>query len=127
MERTARCACGSLSITAIGEPTKVSACHCEACQRRTGSAFSVAVFYERDKAMPAGQSHVHSRLGDSGLPVDFHFCPHCGSSVFWYPAFRPRLIGIAIGCFGSAAPAGPSQSVYEQHRYDWVTIDLAER
>jgi hypothetical protein len=46
--RTAACHCGRLSLTCEGEPKKVSMCHCLDCQRRTGSAFSVAAFYERE-------------------------------------------------------------------------------
>jgi hypothetical protein len=124
-ERTARCACGALAITVAGDPVKISACHCRACQRRTGSAFSVAVFYERGDETVTGPSRVYRRPGDSGQQVEFHFCPTCGSSLFWYPEFRPNLVGIAIGCFGADCPGAPTQAVYEQDRHDWVAITLA--
>lgn len=121
--RTASCSCGALSIRAVGAPRKISACHCPACQRRTGSAFGVAVFYERDQTTPAGHSSRYTRTGDSGATLEFHFCPACGSSVYWYPAFRPGLVAIALGCFGGPdAIGGPGQSVYETHRHPWVTI-----
>lgn len=120
--RTASCSCGELSIAVTGAPRRVSACHCLACQKRTGSAFGVAVFFTEDQARTAGASQTYSRLGDSGLPLEFHFCPSCGSTVFWRPAFRPGLIAVAYGCFGEDAPAGPTQAVYEDHRHAWVTI-----
>ena len=121
-ERTARCSCGALSIRASGEPGKISACHCPSCQRRTGSAFGVAVFYPHERTTPSGPSSVFVRTGDSGSPLEFHFCPQCGSTVFWYPAFRPGLVAIAHGGFDDPLP-GPSQAVYEDHRRPWVTID----
>jgi len=123
IERTATCACRSLSITARGEPIKVSACHCLACRRRTGSAFSVAVFYQEDQTTPAGPASQFTRLGDSGQPVEFHFCPACGTSLFWRPAFRPGWVGVAIGCFADPT-LRPTQAVYEQDRLDWVTIAI---
>ena len=121
-DRTAHCACGALSIRATGEPRKVSACHCHACQRRTGSAFGVAVFYERERTSPDGPASRYVRTGDSGSGIEFHFCPGCGSTVFWYPAFRPGLVAIAHGCFPPGTVAGPSQTVYEEGRQGWVTI-----
>ena len=124
-DRTASCVCGSLSIVASGEPRKVSACHCLSCQKRTGSAFGVAVFYDEAQVTPAGPAQTYSRVGDSGSPLEFQFCPTCGSTVFWRPAFRPGLVAVAFGCFGKDAPAGPSQAVYEDHRRGWVTIDTA--
>ena len=122
-QRTATCACRALSITAQGEPVKVSACHCRSCQRRTGSAFSVAVFFPKDQATQVGPSHSYVRQGDSGQSVEFHFCPTCGSTVFWYPAFRSQWVGIAIGCFEDDG-LRPTQAVYEQDRRPWVAIDI---
>ncbi len=124
LEHIAACSCCALAITARGEPLKVSACHCRACRRRKGSAFSVAVFYERGQTTPSGPSRVYSRLGDSGLPVAFQFCPACGVSVFWYPAFRPDRVAIALGCFADPPPPGPTQAVYEQDRLGRVSLDL---
>ena len=121
-KRIATCACASLSITVTGEPLKVSACHCLSCQRRTGSAFGVAVFYAEEQVRPTGPAQTYSRLGDSGSSIEFQFCPTCGSTVFWRPAFRPGRVAVAFGCFGEDAPAGPSQAVYEDHRHGWVTI-----
>ena len=123
VERVARCACGGLSVITLGEPVKISACHCLACQKRTGSAFSVAVFFGRDQAQASGPAERYVRLGDSGQPVEFHFCPTCGSTVFWYPAFRSQWIGVAIGCFDDKS-LRPTQAVYEQDRLPWVTIAL---
>ncbi|THD58647.1 GFA family protein [Phenylobacterium sp.] len=125
--RTARCVCGALSVTAEGEPLKVSACHCHACQRRTGSAFSVAVFYDRDRVTMTGPSQTFTRPGDSGQTVAFHFCPTCGTSILWYPQFRPQWVGVAIGCFADDSPGAPTQAVYEQFRHDWVTLAIQPR
>lgn len=122
--RTAACACGALTVTARGEPLKISACHCLACQRRTGSAFSAAVFYDRDRVSLNGASKTFTRRGDSGQNVEFHFCPDCGSNILWYPEFRPRYAGVAIGCFADDAPGGPTQAVYEQFRHPWVSLTI---
>jgi len=125
IERTASCSCKSLSIRATGEPNKISACHCAACQKRTGSAFGVAAFYDAERTSVAGVAQTFVRRGDSGLNVEFHFCPTCGSTLFWYPAVRPGRVGIAIGCFDDKS-LRPTQAVYEHDRLTWVSISLPE-
>ncbi|HLZ74475.1 GFA family protein [Phenylobacterium sp.] len=125
-QRTASCSCGALSIATEGEPIKVSACHCVSCQKRTGSAFSVAVFFDEAQTTPAGTASQYVRLGDSGQPVEFNFCPTCASTVFWRPAFRPGWIGVAIGCFDDRG-LRPTQAVYEHERLDWAAISIEGR
>jgi hypothetical protein len=52
MERTAECHCGSLRAIASGNPEHVDLCHCEACQRRTGTAFHLGAAYLKDRVRP---------------------------------------------------------------------------
>ena len=124
MTRVASCSCGKLSITSNGDPTKISACHCRECQRRTGSAFGVAVFFEREKVAASGTANSYTRSGDSGRSIEFRFCPACGSTVFWMPEFHEDLVAIALGCFDEPSSLVPTQSVYEASRLDWVRFDL---
>jgi hypothetical protein len=124
MARLARCSCGELSATAGGPPLKVSVCHCKSCQRRTGSAFGVAVFFRLEDVVRTGRSETYVRVGDSGKELTFHFCPSCGSTVFWTPEFRPGLIAIALGCFEEASDLIPSQSVYDEAAHGWVALTV---
>lgn len=123
--RTACCSCGQLRIGCEGAPEKISACYCHECQRRTGSAFGVAVFYLQSATMVAGSSSTFTRIGDSGMPVRLHFCPACGSTVFWYPDRKPGQVAVAIGCFADQSFPGPVQAAYPERRSPWVRIDLS--
>jgi hypothetical protein len=40
--RFASCRCGQLTAQVVGDPVRVSICHCLACQRRTGMAEPLA-------------------------------------------------------------------------------------
>lgn len=120
--RTAQCSCGQLQVRCRDEPESVSACHCFECQRRTGSAFGVAVFFPRDAVSIRGQSTVFERIGDSGLPLHHHFCLNCGSTVFWYPARKPNSIAVALGSFADPSFPPPQKSVYEAGRHGWVRL-----
>src|SRR3569623_573240 len=122
--KTAHCSCGELRIDCEGDPLKVSACHCLECQRRTGSAFGVGVFYDRTKVAIHGMSTVYTRGGDGGLSVSHHFCLRCGSTVFWYPEKRPHLVAVAIGCFADTAFPGPTLAVYLGTRQPGVYLQI---
>lgn len=124
-ERLASCACGHLAVHCEGEPRKVSMCHCTDCQRRTGSLFSVAAFYDRDAVtLVRGMTQSFTRHGVSGKRVAFHFCPDCGSSVFWEPERMPYLIGVAAGAFADPSFPMPEQSVFTSGKHHW--LDLPE-
>ncbi|MBN9499315.1 MAG: GFA family protein [Alphaproteobacteria bacterium] len=120
MARMAKCVCGGLVVTCTGEPKKVSLCHCQACQRRTGSSYGVAAFFDREDVRAEGPSKSYSRPSDKGFPVDFHFCPNCGSTVYWEPQRMPNLIAVGIGAFADPSFPAPTQAVYTQYRHPWV-------
>jgi hypothetical protein len=96
MTRIAHCCCGSLSAEATGEPSLVCVCHCTECQRRTGSAFGVSTYFPKDQVRTEGPSKVYARGSDSGRKVELHFCPDCGTSVFWYTEFFLHDVGTLL-------------------------------
>jgi len=111
MTRITHCCCGSLRVEATGEPAFVAACHCTECQRRTGSPFSVSTYFPKEQVGAEGPSKVYERGSDSGRKIEFHFCPDCGSTVFWSAEVLPDLIGIAFGAFADPSMPWPTLSV----------------
>ncbi len=120
--RTANCACGQLVARTTAEPVKVSLCHCLACQRRTGSTYGIAAFFPRDAVELGGEARAFTRPSDSGHPVTFHFCPYCGSTVYWEPQRLAGMIAVAVGAFADPAFPAPTQAVNAGHRHGWVTV-----
>ena len=111
--RKASCSCGKLSVTCEGEPVRISICHCNACQKRTGSVFGTQARFPREQVTIEGQSTRYTRLGDSGKPITFHFCPDCGATVYWELANAPGLIAVPVGAFADPNFPPPRHSVYE--------------
>jgi len=97
-------------------------CHCDDCQRRTGSVFSIAAFFPREAVTVQGGSKTFTRASLSGSAIDFHFCPDCGSTVWWEPARMPHLVGIGVGAFADAAFPAPEQSVWTRDKHRWLTL-----
>ena len=123
--KQAQCSCGGLRVLCEGAPVSVSICHCDACRRRTGSAFGIAAFYPRDAVRVEGAARAFTRDSDSGHAVTFHFCPDCGSTIWWEPSRKPGMIGVGIGAFADPDYPMPDQSVSDARRYAWVQFPEA--
>jgi hypothetical protein len=122
-ERTASCCCGQLTVITMGEPVRVSVCHCVACQQRTGSVFAAQARFARDSVEIRGESSQYVRIGDEGSRVTFSFCPTCGSTVHYsVEGFDVTTIAIPVGAFADPTFPGPAVSVYEERMHPWVIL-----
>lgn len=121
MKHTAECQCGGLSISSTQDPDFVIACNCRACQRRTGSAFGVGAYFRKDHISIKGQSKSRERLADSGRKIVNHFCPECGSTIFWSLEMRPDHYGVAAGNLKSPLPE-PDRAIWTSQKCDWVSF-----
>jgi hypothetical protein len=124
MIRTATCACGSATIRVSGQIQQHNVCHCTNCKRRTGSAFGVSTYFLRgDVVEKSGETNVY---GFHHVARDHdqerHFCPRCGTTLFWYMSNRPTLIGIAGGCFDDGALGEPTWSANHKQKLPWVSV-----
>jgi hypothetical protein len=81
--RTASCRCGQLRAAVTGEPVRVSVCHCLNCKKRSGSAFAVQARWPKEQVTIEGRSNTFVKVADSGNRATFHFCPDCGSDVYY--------------------------------------------
>lgn len=122
MERIAQCVCGSLRAITTGDPALTYVCHCNECQRRTGSVMHAGASFLKAQVRVKGVAKVFTRLGNSGGTLRFHFCPECGSTVVWDADKFPDRIGVAIGCFADRDFPPPTLSVWEEGMHDWVGL-----
>lgn len=120
--RIASCSCGRLTATASGEPTRVSICHCLACQRRTGSVLAAQARFPTDRVQVAGTSSEYVRVGDEGSHCTYHFCPHCGATVYYSIEEQPGLVAIPVGAFAEPGFPAPTVSVYEARMHSWIGL-----
>ena len=121
----ASCQCGQLCVSVPGPTKAVVACHCIACQRRTGSPFGVAAYYPEADVKVAGDVHRFDRPTALDGVFENYFCPQCGTNVYFRGTKNPGMTGVAIGCFIDDHEMAPIRSVWEQSRHTWVTIPTA--
>jgi hypothetical protein len=124
--RAAACSCGQLRLEAEGDPIRISICHCLACQRRTGSVFSMQARYTADHVNVVGRSSDYVRVSDEGDEErTFHFCPDCGATVFFTGSNAPGVIAVPVGAFADPSFPPPTVSVWEARRHSWVAVPAA--
>ncbi|NUQ18458.1 MAG: GFA family protein [Sphingomonas sp.] len=126
-DRTASCRCGQLRVTVTGEPVRVSVCHCLNCKKRSGSAFAVQARWPSAQVQIDGASNTFVKVADSGNRATFHFCPDCGSDVYYeidgkFDHKFNDLIAIPLGTFDNPSFATPAYSVWESRKHDWLEI-----
>ena len=127
MERTAQCLCGSLRAIASGEPQFNNICHCRSCQRRTGSVVHAGAYFLKEHVRCEGVSKTYIHRSESGRGVHLHFCPECGTTVYFFAERAPSLCGIAVGCFADPDFPAPSFSVWEESLHPWLPIPASIR
>jgi hypothetical protein len=99
----------------------VSSCCCLQCQRRTGSLFGVTAFFaEAQVTAVEGEETTFRRIGHSGKGLNFHFCPRCGSTVYWEPEARPGRVAVAAGAFADPGFPAPQRMIWTESRHPWV-------
>jgi hypothetical protein len=127
--RRSSCNCGQLSVTYDGpDPARISLCQCYDCQRRTGSVFSVQARLPVEHVTIEGQSTTWTVPSDSSTPASrcdamggtYHFCPECGSTLYWEIANAADILGVAVGAFTDPTFPPPMISGFEAYGARWA-------
>lgn len=129
--RKASCNCGQLRVTCVGpDPERISLCHCNLCQKQSGSAFAIQTRFPREQVTIEGKATVWkiSAKEAEALPYEncaslgatFHFCSVCGSTVYYTSDADADRIGIKIGTFTDPTFPAPKLSGFESYGHPWA-------
>ena len=103
----------------------VVACHCLACQKRSGSPFGGAAYRPHAEVLIEGEARQFDRPTDLGGVVSQFFCPDCGTTEYMSGTKNPTVTVVPIGLFDDAHSMEPIRSVREEARHSWVEIPTA--
>jgi len=113
------CYCGNIKFEAAVDPERTTICHCNDCQKLTGTAYRVTVLAEEGSfRLLAGAPSVYVKLGGSGARRAQAFCPNCGSSLYVHDADDPKIYGLRVGCIDERAALVP-------RKQKWCSAALA--
>jgi hypothetical protein len=137
--RVASCNCGQLRVTCTGpDPDRVVMCHCKLCQKQTGGPFSLQARFPNEQVTIEGRSTAFKFPIDGAKPTPYrtcagsdgitdsaadvvtsHFCPVCGSTVYYYRKSDSARTGVKVGAFADPTFPPPIGSGFEECRHPW--------
>ena len=56
-----------------------------------------------------------------------HFCPECGSHVFYTEPTEPDFVGVSVGSFADPSFPPPTESGYDSRRHPWIGLPESMR
>jgi len=113
---TGGCHCRAVRFSVSGESTHSSVCHCESCRRTTGGLMTAWVGFESKHLSVEGETRAYA----SSPGVERHFCPQCGTSLFYfYEEAMPGKVDIPTATFDDPALYPPSKHVQLADAIEW--------
>ena len=113
------CLCGAVRYRITLPPLDTGYCHCRMCQRSSGGPVQASA-----EIPIAGFALIKGELKAyrSSPGAVRHFCPHCGTSVFWEGDKNPATGGVAVGCFADPDFPPPDSSGWEEAMHSWLGL-----
>lgn len=120
---TGRCLCGKVSYSIASEPLRMAQCHCDYCQRSSGTGHMSIAFFPKDAITIKGETNSHTTDSDNEAEITRHFCPECGSRLFGTNNTMTSIMGIAVGCIDDNSWFKPGAIVYNKRKPGWDFMD----
>jgi hypothetical protein len=115
------CLCGAVRYTAAGPVLATAICHCDDCQRASGSAFAVVIGVRAATLQLEGELATFETVGtDSGERRQRRFCSRCGSQVLSVMAEAPDLALLKAGTLDDRSWLSPTVEVWRQSAQPWT-------
>ncbi|KAJ3823975.1 Mss4-like protein [Lentinula raphanica] len=126
--RNGSCLCGAITFTVKGDPVHYLVCHCKNCQKASGSAFMMNIWFKDESfKLLTGQDALkpyEDKDTNTGKPLTRYFCSNCGSNVFF--RMSPDLPRSDVYLVHGPAIEGsevwaPRKESFPSNRIPWVT------
>ena len=119
------CSCGTVRF-AVRDYLYVLVCHCDACKKRTGSAFGISVVVSNlDIVSLTGETRIFTRIAETGRPVDYVFCPVCATTIQWKIKKAPDWTIFAGGAFDDIHAMPAAGAMYSERALSWAQPECA--
>ncbi|KAI0594914.1 Mss4-like protein [Biscogniauxia sp. FL1348] len=126
--RTSSCLCGAVRSRMIGQPSRLSLCHCTSCQKSFGSAFASYALFKTEQVefMVEDPSTIRTypdNTPESGHILDRSVCGLCGSNVKVAWNHDSTWVFIPVGTIdGDKTDLVPNTEVWCKRRPLWLGI-----
>ena len=118
-----RCLCGGVQYQVRGTPRIVAHCHCDDCQRLTGSGHSTGAMFSVDRFQISGNLGEYELTSDADSRVTRVFCPTCGSPIYGRNTAMPGFLTVSLGTLDDSSDFEPEVVIFARNRKPWDTMD----
>ncbi len=113
------CLCGKVKSTVTGPFEKFYQCHCERCQKKTGSAFAALIMTSQDNIdWHSGKDLVKRFDLPEAALFSSCFCSECGSQVP-YVSRGGNVLIIPAGYLSDDPEVRPTANIFWEERACW--------
>ncbi len=119
------CQCGGIRYVIEGVTHGLSICHCQDCQRQSGSAFGMSLIVSPEAfKLSKGTLKTFEVTTDSGRTKTCAFCPDCGVRICNYTESRTS---IKAGTLDDVSWLEPRAHFWTSRKQPWVELPEGAR
>ena len=119
------CACGSIRYQLHAPPMFVNCCHCDDCQRLTGSAFVINAVIETQAIKRLRGKPVAVPVPREHAPHDIYRCPKCQTALWSDYGHRPNLRFVRVGTLDQPRALKPGAHIFTRFKVKWLKLPKA--
>ncbi len=117
---TGGCLCGAARYVLKREPLTFYACHCTDCQRRTGTAFALSLFADREALeLTAGKTALTRTEMSDGRVKQAQVCVACGTRLWGEPVKLPDAVIVQPGTLDDTSWLRPVAHIWTRSAQPW--------
>ena len=120
------CLCGDVRYSVEESFEAFYLCHCEQCQKVTGSAFASNILTSVDNIEWLSGEDKIVNYQDRTRDFSKAFCGNCGSGVPHINSKKTHLV-IPAGSLNDALSSSPRANLFRPESPDWLTDGLAAK
>jgi len=118
-----KCSCGDVRYEIRGEPLVTQACHCDDCQRTTGSAFVIHIIIYEEDFQITGETQMGLGPTGSNAGCELHSCVSCGVIVWVrYRYHKVPVIAVRAGTLTQPQAVEPQAHIFTSRKLPWMRI-----
>jgi hypothetical protein len=119
---TGGCACGSIRYQLLDKPMFIHCCHCDDCQRLTGSAFVLNAIIETQAIKLLRGKPVAVPVPRENGPHDIYRCPRCQTAVWSDYGHKPNIRYVRVGTLDKPGALKPDVHIHTRWKAKWLKL-----
>ena len=121
------CQCGSVRYEIDVEPQVAYCCHCTDCQRQSGSAFGISVWFPADAfRLTQGELSTWITKAESGNDKHCAYCRMCGVRIYHAVDDGAGTISVKGGSLDRMPGLKPVAQIWTRSAQNWMFEKLVE-